>query len=376
MPFQPRPYQLIDLPQGPDPLRSLSDLASVAGQINYMRQQQAEDLYRQKDRARVDEDRRTLASAQSSPLPPEEVKKQLAQLGRGDLVPIFEDAHNTLQASRLAVQRAKQQAAEADADYFGGYAASILRTPEADRPSAIKWAVGEIGRDRPDVAADLERQLGAMDPAALTPQLERLIELSPTQRRRREDEAERAQRTHEREEAAEDRRLAVAQRRDAAGVAAMDRIEDNATRVRAEERLDRAQTSLEAHQRALERNAGARDELSAADIARIEREYADGMNEIDEATRPKPGRYPENPVVPGISRREAEIRRARLRQAHQRSLGAAAPAERRLGQPAVGRGGGRSAGSPQVGSEVMYQGRRYRVIGIGADGQADLEPLP
>ena len=83
MPFQPRPYQLIDLPQGPDPLRSLSDLASVAGQINYMRQQQAEDLYRQKNRARVDEDRRTLASAQSSPLPPEEVKKQLGRIRVG-----------------------------------------------------------------------------------------------------------------------------------------------------------------------------------------------------------------------------------------------------------------------------------------------------
>src|SRR3990167_443738 len=222
MAFQPRPYGLVPLPQAADPLRSLSDLMQIGSQAAYAKQAQSEDLYRQRERARVTEDRATLASAQSSSLPPDEIKKQLQQLGRGDLVPIFEDAHNTLQASRLNLQRAKQQAAEADADYFGGYAASILRTPEADRPAAIKWAVGEIGRDRPEVAEDLERQLGDLNPAALTPHLERLIELSPTQRKRREDEAERVQRTAEREEGAADRRLDRAQRGDAAGVAALD----------------------------------------------------------------------------------------------------------------------------------------------------------
>ena len=339
MAFQPRPYGLVPLPQAADPLRSLSDLMQIGSQAAYAKQAQSEDLYRQRERARVTEDRATLASAQSSSLPPDEIKKQLQQLGRGDLVPIFEDAHNPLQASRLNLQRAKQQAAEADADYFGGYAAAILKTPDADRPAAIKWAVGEIAKDRPDMAETLQQQLGTMDPAALTPHLQRLVEMSPTQRKRREDEAERAQRTTEREAVSEDRRLAITQRRDAEGLRAMDRAEDNAL---ADRRLAADIASRERTAQIAAGRVSADDRLSSSDRARIEREYAEGMNAIDAAMRPTPNRdYPDDRRLdtPGIGRREAEMRRARLKVAYQRSLSTAAPAERSLGQPAVSRGG-------------------------------------
>ena len=80
MAFQPRPYGLVPLPQAADPLRSLSDLMQIGSQAAYAKQAQSEDLYRQRERARVTEDRATLASAQSSSLPPDEIKKQLQQL--------------------------------------------------------------------------------------------------------------------------------------------------------------------------------------------------------------------------------------------------------------------------------------------------------
>src|SRR3990167_2259656 len=118
---------MIPLPQGPDPLQSLSSLMTMASQLEDRKAQRADNLYRQQERARVTEDRATMQSAQSSQLPPDEVKKQLAQLGRGDLVPVYEEAHTGIEANRLRLKEAKDAAALADSNYWGRLRSTVLK---------------------------------------------------------------------------------------------------------------------------------------------------------------------------------------------------------------------------------------------------------
>src|SRR3990167_4806116 len=140
---------MIPLPQGPDPLQSLSSLMTMASQLEDRKAQRADNLYRQQERARVTEDRATMQSAQSSTLPPEEVKKQLALLGRGDLVPIYEEAHTGIEANRLKLREARESTARAEANYWGRLGSTVLKA-KGD-PLAIEWALSEAEKDGHDV---------------------------------------------------------------------------------------------------------------------------------------------------------------------------------------------------------------------------------
>ena len=191
MAFQPRSYGLVPLPAPADPLRSLSELASVAGQMNYLRQQKGEDLYRQQERARVDEDRTVLRSAQSSPLQPEEVESQLKQLGRGDLVPVYKTWRTDLETARLSLKRLTEEDAERksvrEANYWGAHAAAVKRA-QYD-PLAIEAVLGEAEQDGYPVEAI--RTTLRERPDQLRSIVDRLITDSPVQREIFEKEADR-----------------------------------------------------------------------------------------------------------------------------------------------------------------------------------------
>jgi len=372
MAFQPRPYQLVGLPQGPDPLRSLSDLASTMGQFQAMRQQKDEDLYRQQERTRVTEDRQIMQSAMSSQFKPDEVKAQLTQLGRGDLVPIFEQSHNDLQVSRNTLKKTKMDLEAAEADYWGGHAATVLAVKPEDRPVALKYVLGEAANDGYDVER-IQQQLQEQ-PDALPTILESLIQRSPTQMKRRDEAADRTL-----AQTRENRFLAESTEREADRQAReRDRVADNARLER--EATERAADRQSDNARLLAGHAT----LSAKERADIETQRATNINEIIQATKTtRLDRYGD--PIPPMPEAEAQAMIARINRAADAALGVQpkqpkpqAPSRRSPGTgPAwVPPASTRAGDGVRVGSDVTYQGRRYRVVGIGADGQADLEPLP
>jgi hypothetical protein len=164
---------------------SLRDIATNVREAPIRRQQeeagqiQLENARSEQTAARqATEDRGIMRSAQSSRLSPDEVKAQLQQLGRGDLVPIYEKAHTELESSRLNLQKLRTDAAAAESDYFGGLAAAIKRANYD--PLSVEWALSEAESDGHDVAS-LRETLKAQ-PAQLQTIVEGLIERSPKQR--------------------------------------------------------------------------------------------------------------------------------------------------------------------------------------------------
>src|SRR3990167_11084993 len=94
---------MVEMPRGQDPLQSLSSLMTIASNLEDRKAQREENLYRRQERARVDEDRATMQSAQSSQLPPEEVQAQLRLLGKGHLAPVFEEGMARLRSEERRV---------------------------------------------------------------------------------------------------------------------------------------------------------------------------------------------------------------------------------------------------------------------------------
>lgn len=378
MAFQPRPYGLVSLPAPADPLRSLSDLASVASQFQYMRAQRDEDLYRQQERARVKEDRQILASAQSSELPPKEVEAQLKQFGRGDLVPVYKTWRTDLDTARLGLKRLTEEdqarTAERVANYWGAHA-SALKRAKYD-PLALEAIYAEAERDGYP-AAELRAQVEARQ-EQLPTIVEDLIQKSPVQREILEKEAAQTL-----SQTRQSRLLQESREREAEAARTATRLEQEG---REREIVRREQETQRAHEREMDRIAAGRSgALSEDQRARIEQEYADGMNVIDEAMRPQPSRdFPENRALdrPGITSEQATIRRQRLTTAYERALGMAAPrtrTQRSPGQgpawvpPAATRTGD---GGVVVGAELVGRdGQRVRITKVYPDGSFDADPV-
>ena len=137
------------------------------------------------------EDKATLASAQGSGLEPAHVKAQLAQLGRGDLIPIYEQTHANIETARLGLQAKRTEVQGLEADYFGSLAAGVKKAKYD--PIAVEWALTQADADGHDT-----KQLRAMlkqKPDALPQIIDSLIEKSPTQRKLVGEEADRALKT-------------------------------------------------------------------------------------------------------------------------------------------------------------------------------------
>lgn len=135
----------------------------------------------------------------------------------------------------------KQKAAEAEADYFGGLAASIkpYLSGEDRGLGAVQLALQhakEQGYDTTHIEQHLQQ-----NPDALPTILDGLIQQSPTQRKLLGEEADRALRTKQEEHAIEQARQAAA-----------DRTADNA-------RLDATAAEAARHNRAVEANTAAND---------------------------------------------------------------------------------------------------------------------
>lgn len=150
---------------------------------------------------RAAEDQAILRSAQSSRLAPDQVKAQLQQLGRGDLIPIFDKTWTDLEASRLQLSELKSKVEATQADYFGSMAAGIKKA-NFD-PMAVEWALKEAEADGHDVS-QIKQQL-QQNPNALPALVDTLIERSPTQRKLSGEEADRALRIKQAEQVAADR---------------------------------------------------------------------------------------------------------------------------------------------------------------------------
>jgi hypothetical protein len=165
------------------PRRAMQDDASRIGLENARAEQATA--------RRATEDRSILASAQSSRLSPEEVKAQLQQLGRGDLVPLFDQTWMQLESNRLGLQKAKTEMGALEADYFGNFAAAIKKANF--EPMAVEWALTEAAADGHDVTA-LRQQL-QQTPDLLPQIVDQLIERSPSQRKLLGEEADRDLRT-------------------------------------------------------------------------------------------------------------------------------------------------------------------------------------
>lgn len=182
------------------------------------------------------EDRAVLQSAQSSRLTPDQVKEQLQALGRGDLVPLYEQANTEIEASRLNLRNLRQQVESADRDYVGTLALQIKRA-NFD-PLAVEWALGEAEADGHDVSQI--RQALERDPAQLQGMVDRLIGLSPSAQKALADE--------------EGRRL----QQDANTRANMQAMETAANTTRDNQRLDAQVAETARHNRAMEAAANTR----------------------------------------------------------------------------------------------------------------------
>ena len=318
MPYQPRQYQLVDLPRGPDPMQSLAGLMSIANSLEDRKTAREENMYRRRERARVDEDRQTMQSAQSSALPPEEVKKQLTQLGRGDLVPVYEEARTGLEANRLRLKAARDASALADKDYWGhlGY---VVTKANGD-PLAIEYTLREAEQDGHDVAQ--AREALKASPDAWKPLAERLIANSPAQQERIAKEAELLKTDKAREEESTYRRLTIERQDQAARDAA---AKDAATNARLAA-ADKAEADYRKRMLELSTTKGSAT-LTPSEIARIETTYADALNELDMRRKGRPGAYPnEDTLVGALSDAEYATQKRRLDEAYRRRLGTAAPA--------------------------------------------------
>lgn len=160
-------------------------------------------------RTRQSEDAGILRSAQSSGMDPETVKAQLKQLGRGDLVPIYEKASNDLQASRLAVQKSKDERAAAENDYFGGIAAAI-KAANFD-PLAVNWGFQQAEADGHDTTQI--KQMLQQKPDSLPAIVEGLIQKSPTHSKLAGEAADRALKTLQEQRALEAAKAVEADRK-------------------------------------------------------------------------------------------------------------------------------------------------------------------
>lgn len=311
MPYQPRSYPLVPIPQGPDPLQSLAGIMSFTNDWQQAKAAQDEDIYRKKERARIDENRSVLQSAQSSRLPPAQVEAQLMELGRGDLVPVFKETWSALETSRLGLKKLKDEEQQRQADYLGALASGIKRANF--EPMAIEWAFQEAERDGHDVTE--LRQLFTDRPELLPTVVDDLIDKSPRQREWFATETDRAL-----SQTREDRAL------QAAKDLAEDRRIDNERQAEAERRQRAAQQSTDAHQRAMERLAAQaasreRGPLTASDRARIEQTYADGLNDLDTRRKGRVNpRYPDEPPSGALSDAEYATQKRRLDEAYRKSL--------------------------------------------------------
>ena len=84
------------------------------------------------------EDKSILGSAQGSGLDPDSVKAQLQQLGRGDLIPIYEQTHASLETARLGLQAKRTEVQGLESDYFGALAAGVKKAKYDPIVSKIK----------------------------------------------------------------------------------------------------------------------------------------------------------------------------------------------------------------------------------------------
>jgi len=137
------------------------------------------------------EDKSILGSAQGSGLDPDSVKAQLRQLGRGDLIPIYEQTHASLETARLGLQAKRTEVQGLESDYFGALAAGVKKAKYD--PMAIEWALAQADADGHDTKQI--RGLLKQRPDALPQIIDSLIEKSPTQRKLTGEEADRALKT-------------------------------------------------------------------------------------------------------------------------------------------------------------------------------------
>jgi len=152
------------------------------------------------------EDKSILGSAQGSGMEPDAVKAQLAQLGRGDLIPIYEQTHANLETARLGLQEQRTKVQGLEADYFGAMAAGVKKA-NMD-PIAVEWALAQADADGHDTKQ--LRELLKQKPDALPQLIDGLIEKSPTQRKLLGEEAERTLKTATENRMAEQARQAAA----------------------------------------------------------------------------------------------------------------------------------------------------------------------
>lgn len=142
------------------------------------------------DQQRQREDRSTLQSAMSSRMAPEQVKAQLQELGRGDLIQLYDQANNELETSRLTLKQLRDQTERAEADYAGTLALNLKRA-NFD-PLAVEWALSEAERDGHDVTQ--LRQLYEHQPDALPTLADQIIGMSPAAQKALADDADRTAR--------------------------------------------------------------------------------------------------------------------------------------------------------------------------------------
>ena len=176
-------------------------LAAVPQQMQAQQQQALQDDTRriQNEAGRLEiqsarkaaEDKSILGSAQGSGLEPEAVKAQLQQLGRGDLIPIYEQTHANLETARLGLQAKRTEVQGLESDYFGALAAGVKKAKYD--PMAIDWALAQAEADGHDVKPI--REFLQQKPDALPQLIDTLIEKSPTQRKFMGEEADRALKT-------------------------------------------------------------------------------------------------------------------------------------------------------------------------------------
>lgn len=200
-------------------------LADEAGQIELENARATQATRRQ-----ATEDQSILRSAQSSRMAPDQVKAQLMQLGRGDLVPVFEKTWTDLESARLGLQESRTKVANLGADYFGAMAAGIKKA--GYEPMAVEWALSEAEADGHDVGQ--VRQMLQQRPDALRTIVDGLIEKSPTQRKLLGEEADRTLRQTQ-----EQRAIQTAEQM------AADRVADNARQDRSAAETARHNTAME-----------------------------------------------------------------------------------------------------------------------------------
>src|SRR3990167_6066482 len=295
MAFQPRQYPLVNAPQI-QPL-SLSDLMNTYRSFQGMQDDRKERAYVDTEGARVAEDRSVLQSAQSSRLPPDQVEAQLAQLGRGDLVPVFKETWSALEASRLGLKKLKDEEQERRAATMGALAAGSKRAEVVTErgelePMAVEWALTEAEADGHDVAP-IREQLQAR-PEMLPSLVDDLIEKSPTQRKWFADEADRTL-----SQTREERFLQESKEREA------DRQADNA-------RLERESRDREADRRADNARlvAGSPDRVTQEDRRQAEQWRATQLNDLETQRRGKTDRLGD-PINP-MSQAEYEAAKDRI----------------------------------------------------------------